>query len=353
MVDSFGGVYPEDVKKTFELVRNQTDVKIGFHGHNNLQLGLINTLTAINCGASIVDATITGMGRGAGNLATELLLTSLNSTDNTDVDFNALTEVVAPFSQLQQHYGWGTNLPYMVSGAHSLPQKEVMEWVTKRFYSFNSIIRALNNQKDGLKDNKQFPKLDNKASFKKAIVVGGGPSANRHIEGILEYIEKCQDVVCLIHASSRNAKYFKHLKVDQYFCLIGSEGHRLEKTVKNLGDFSATCVLPPFPRKMGTYVPDRINDATYELKNYTSVNLPLESSTVLAIELAIELGVEEVFTIGYDGYDNISIGQKEQELFLENEEIFGYYLEKEISIKSLTPTKYRNLPINSIYSELI
>lgn len=78
MVDSFGGVYPEDVRETYELIRNQTDVAIGFHGHNNLQLGLINTLTAIDCGAEMVDATVTGMGRGAGNLSTELLLTALN-----------------------------------------------------------------------------------------------------------------------------------------------------------------------------------------------------------------------------------------------------------------------------------
>lgn len=49
-----------------------------FHGHNNLQLGLINTLTAIEEGVDFVDATILGMGRGAGNLNMELLLTMLS-----------------------------------------------------------------------------------------------------------------------------------------------------------------------------------------------------------------------------------------------------------------------------------
>ena len=97
MVDSFGGVYPEDIKKTYDLVKNQTDVKIGFHGHNNLELGLINTLTALECGAAMVDSTVTGMGRGAGNLSTELLLTSLNAKELIDLDFNALSKVVDPF----------------------------------------------------------------------------------------------------------------------------------------------------------------------------------------------------------------------------------------------------------------
>jgi 4-hydroxy 2-oxovalerate aldolase len=353
MVDSFGGVYPDEVKKTYDLVKSKSDVKIGFHGHNNLELGLINTLTAIGCGADIVDATVTGMGRGAGNLKTELLLTSLNSKNGMEVDFNELSRITAIFSEMQKQYAWGTNLPYMVSGGNSLPQKEVMEWVSKRYYSFNSIIRALHNQKQGVKDNQKFPHLNSKKSFKKAIIIGGGPSATNHLNGILKYIEKNQKDVCLIHASSRNAKYFKNLDVDQYFCLIGSEGQRLEKTIKNLGDFSAICILPPFPRKMGTYVPDSIMDSTFELTKYTSEDVPAESPTVLAMELAIVLGADEFYTIGYDGYDNESIGQKEQELFLENDEIFAEYLQKEFALKSLTPTKYRSLSITSIYSHFV
>lgn len=50
----------------------------------------------------------------------------------------------------------GTNLPYMISGANSIPQKEVMEWATNRTYSFNSIVRALNNKKNKVKDNARY-----------------------------------------------------------------------------------------------------------------------------------------------------------------------------------------------------
>src|SRR5690606_25201134 len=184
LVDSFGGVYPNDVTETIQMVREQVTVPLGFHGHNNLEMGLINTLTAIEHGASIVDATITGMGRGAGNLKTELLLTALNSKYGLEVNFNRLSAVVDGFEELQQHYGWGTNLPYMVSGANSLPQKDVMEWVSKRYYSFNSIIRALQNQKEGVKDNRRLPMFEPAKSFKKAIIVGGGPTASMHAAAI-------------------------------------------------------------------------------------------------------------------------------------------------------------------------
>lgn len=353
MVDSFGGVYPEDVRKTYELVKNQTDVKIGFHGHNNLEMGLINTLTAIECGVDIVDATITGMGRGAGNLKTELLLTALNSKEELEVDFNALSEITGLFSTIQKSYEWGTNLPYMVSGGNSLPQKEVMEWVSKRFYSFNSIIRALHNQKTGVSDNQEYPKITKDRKFKEAIIIGGGPSAQMHFDAIKEYIqEKDAGEVCIIHSSSRNAKAFNKLKADQYFCLIGSEGQRLEKVFNNLGRFESQCILPPFPRKMGTYVPDVITSSTYELEAFALQDMPQDSATVLAIELAIALQCEELSIVGYDGYSENNLGQKEHELFLENDQIFRSYIDNGIKLHTLTPTKYKNIPVESIYGKL-
>jgi len=181
MVDSYGGIYPADVIELINIVKTKTTVPLGFHGHNNLELGLINTLTALENGVGIVDATITGMGRGAGNLKTELLLTALNANKNLPVDFNALSEVVDRFQDLQAEYGWGTNLPYMVSGSNSLPQKDVMDWVSNGTISFNSIIRALQNQKAGVKDNEKFSLFEASKHHKNVMVIGGGPSIENHL----------------------------------------------------------------------------------------------------------------------------------------------------------------------------
>jgi 4-hydroxy 2-oxovalerate aldolase len=79
MVDTFGGVYPKGVNDTIALVRSKIKVKLGFHGHNNLKMALVNTLGAIDEGIHILDAIVTGMGRGTANLKTELLLTVLNA----------------------------------------------------------------------------------------------------------------------------------------------------------------------------------------------------------------------------------------------------------------------------------
>nr|WP_315143071.1 aldolase catalytic domain-containing protein [uncultured Flavobacterium sp.] len=351
MVDSYGGVYPEDVKEIFSVVRSQMKTKIGFHGHNNLELALINTLTAIECGADMVDTTITGMGRGAGNLKTELLLTALNQRKNIEIDFNSLSSVTDSFSQLQKEYEWGTNLPYMVSGANSLPQKDVMDWVGKRYYSYNSIIRALHNQSRGIKDNEDLTifNLENYKS-QKALIVGGGMSVIAHKKAIQKYLLDNPETV-IIHASSKNAMIFKDLDNKQFFCLVGNEGHRMEDVFSNEMPKNTVCVLPTFPRKMGTYIPHKLNDVAFQLKDINFTDKFIDSHSAIALQISIELGVTSLEIVGYDGYSNIISGNKEKELFVENEYLFNEYLTStKININSLTPTSYSNLFQSSIYT---
>ncbi|MHC0441175.1 aldolase catalytic domain-containing protein [Flavobacterium sp. 3-210] len=350
MVDSYGGVYPEDVKEIYGLVRSQMKTKIGFHGHNNLELGLINTLTAIECGADMVDATVTGMGRGAGNLKTELLLTALNQKNNLDVDFNALSSVTDAFTQLQKEYEWGTNLPYMVSGANSLPQKDVMEWVSKRYYSINSIVRALHQQKNKTID--KFPIFNTQKKYKYGLIIGGGPTAVEKADAIIEFINKFENEIVIIHASSKNSIAFKDVNCQNYYCLVGNEGNRLTSVFKNIKEFKGTCVLPPSPRKMGTFVPAKLVNEATELAEVTFTNLLNDSHTAIALQTAINLEIEKCFVVGYDGYTNSTVGNKEQELFLENESLFAHGQENGMNLISLTPTKYKNLIIDSIYSQI-
>lgn len=77
IVDSAGGMFPEDVTAYFEAAREKTDVPLGFHGHNNMGLAIANTLRAVELGAAIVDTSLRGMGRSAGNANTEIFLLAL------------------------------------------------------------------------------------------------------------------------------------------------------------------------------------------------------------------------------------------------------------------------------------
>ncbi len=352
MVDSYGGVYPKDVIQTINLVKENTSVPLGFHGHNNLELALINSITAIENGVDIIDATITGMGRGAGNLKTELLLTYLNSNDDLEVDFNKLGLVVNAFDGLLQKYQWGTNLPYMISGSNSLPQKDVMDWVTTRFYSFNSIIQALQNQKDKVKDNQQLPVFQASDTAEDVLIIGGGKSAVEHAEGIREFVKSNKNLT-VIHASSKNALHFKDIECNQIFCLVGSEGHRLEQVFEDLGDFEGICVLPPFPRKMGTYIPSLVRSKTFELPKVEFTKNFADSHTALALQTAIFLKAKNVYIAGYDGYQEVPMSSKELTLTEENNSVFSEFVKfTELEINTLTPSNYKRLKEISLYSQI-
>lgn len=352
MVDSFGGVMPEDVIETIELVRSKTNVPLGFHGHNNLEMALANTLTSINHGCAVVDATITGMGRGAGNLKSELLLTYLSAHKNLDVPFDLLSECVAGFENLKKEHNWGTSLPYMVSGSNSLPQKEVMDWVSNRSYSLNSILRALNNQKENVSDNVKLPIFEASESYNKVIIVGGGVGAIKHSEAVSEYINNNLENVCLIHSSSKNAIYYKDIDVLQYFCLVGNEGHRLNKVYSGSPDSKVyKCILPPYPRKMGTFIPDAVANRAYELSSIKFTSKYQDSLFTLALETALLLKCNDIYLVGFDGYQE-GLSNKERELAKENEYLIKKIMKLPTNIYSITPSVYE-VPQTSVYKLLI
>lgn len=73
LADSAGALLPEQVKVRVEAVRAAVDIPVGFHAHNNLSLAVANSLSAIDAGASYIDATLRGLGAGAGNTQLEVL----------------------------------------------------------------------------------------------------------------------------------------------------------------------------------------------------------------------------------------------------------------------------------------
>ena len=347
MVDSYGSVAPDDVKAIIAKLKKYLNCKIGFHGHNNLQLGLINTLTAIECGVDSVDATILGMGRGAGNLNIELLLTYLNKHEGLKVDFNELGDIIQVFAPLFEKYKWGTSLPYMISGANSIPQKEVMEWVNNRAYSFESIVRGLQNKADKVVDNAKYPVLG-KVEYKNVIIIGGGASPIEHLEGLSAFINKLESVA-LIFVTARHAGRFVDLNVPQCYCLVGKEAKRLKANVKAC-DYKGICILPPYPRKLGTDVPSFARETTFEIDSIRFTENYPDSCTTLAIQSAINMSSENIFVIGYDGYPGSILSEKEVALTNENKTLFSDY-EKACGKKliSLTPSLYHELDVESLY----
>ncbi|WEO93396.1 4-hydroxy-2-oxovalerate aldolase [Streptomyces sp. FXJ1.172] len=78
LMDSAGAYTPKDVKEKVSTLVEHLDIEIGFHAHNNLGLSVMNSLTAVESGATIIDVTARGFGAGAGNAPLELLAANLH-----------------------------------------------------------------------------------------------------------------------------------------------------------------------------------------------------------------------------------------------------------------------------------
>ncbi|MBN1809289.1 MAG: aldolase catalytic domain-containing protein [Planctomycetes bacterium] len=117
IVDSFGAFYSEQVRDLtvmYMKALEQTGKEVGIHAHNNQQLAYANTIEALIVGASRLDATMNGIGRGAGNCPLELIVGFLkNPKFHIRPILEAIRDVCEP---LKAQMEWGYMVPYMITG---------------------------------------------------------------------------------------------------------------------------------------------------------------------------------------------------------------------------------------------
>ena len=130
VVDSFGTLYSEQVRglmQRFQKHALPAGKEIGIHTHNNLQLAFANTIEAIVCGANYVDASIAGMGRGAGNCPMELALSFLH---NPKFKLRPVLECVQnTVEPLRESLRWGFAIPYLVTGYLNRHPRDAMQFM--------------------------------------------------------------------------------------------------------------------------------------------------------------------------------------------------------------------------------
>ncbi len=129
IVDSFGALYSEQVRALTTMYRDAmagTGKEVGFHGHNNMQLAFANTIEALVSGANRLDATMGGLGRGAGNCPMELILGFLhNPKFKLRPVLQCCQDLLLPLSKQMD---WGYSIPYSISGRLNRHPREAMKW---------------------------------------------------------------------------------------------------------------------------------------------------------------------------------------------------------------------------------
>ena len=118
IVDSFGSMYPEQMQRLAALYveyASKFGKKVGIHAHNNQQLAFANTIEAVGDGVDWLDATYSGMGRGAGNCAMELLLGFLKNPKYNI--YHVIKFIDDHISKLRDEgVMWGYDLQYLMTG---------------------------------------------------------------------------------------------------------------------------------------------------------------------------------------------------------------------------------------------
>ena len=122
LVDSYGSLYPEQIRALSDKYVDAMDAAgkyVGIHAHNNQQLAFANTIESMARGVSLLDATMSSMGRGAGNCAMELLLGFLKNPKYNL--FPVLKFVETQMMALkEQGVVWGYDIPYILTGRLNL-----------------------------------------------------------------------------------------------------------------------------------------------------------------------------------------------------------------------------------------
>ena len=132
VVDSFGALYSEQVHyfvDKFLKYAEQSGKQVGMHAHNNQQLAFANTIEATVVGANMLDASIAGLGRGAGNCQLELLVSFLH---NPKLQLKPILECIQQsIEPLREELMWGFDVSYLITGLLNQHPRAAMEFNAK------------------------------------------------------------------------------------------------------------------------------------------------------------------------------------------------------------------------------
>ncbi len=133
IVDSYGSMYPEQIRELAEIyteIGAKYDKTIGMHAHNNQQMAFANTIEATTNGVSMLDATMLGMGRGAGNCSMESLLGFLK---NPKYKLAPVLKFVQDEMLKLKAEGlvWGYDIPYLLTGILNVHPRTAIDCVKR------------------------------------------------------------------------------------------------------------------------------------------------------------------------------------------------------------------------------
>lgn len=219
VADSFGSLIPDQANHLFKELRNALCGRIGFHAHDNSGLALANCMEAVKCGVDVIDSTLLGMGRGAGNVCTEELLVVLS--DHFGIQNQRLEKLFTSqqfskcygeFEEKKRKYKWGKNFTYLV-GAKKKIHPTLMQTInTDNILSSAALNQAflvssgsdqasVDSPKTENVQRPEFIQLLDTARGKPILILGRGASLSEKSSEIEYFIDKFKPFLLTLNNS--------------------------------------------------------------------------------------------------------------------------------------------------------
>lgn len=314
IVDSFGTMNSNVLNHYFEITEKllNEDVAIGFHSHNNMQSAFANARVLLGLETKhnlIIDSSIYGMGRGAGNLNTELFLNELNIEKNSGYDIRPILQLMDDvINRFYEEKPWGYSLPNYLSAMHMIHPNYagyLSDKKTVTIEDMHEIFSLMDVEKGVEYDEKYIEELyikylsggkirsehlneiKERVKNRKLLLIAPGKNATRQSDRILDFVKQ-QDVVSI----SINHEY-PVMDTDYIFVSNIRRFNQLN------GDVLGKTISTSNIKSQDTYVSIDYNSLLND------VDLVKDNAGLMAINFAIkELGVDEVYIAGLDGYSH-------------------------------------------------
>ncbi|WP_053983023.1 aldolase catalytic domain-containing protein [Niameybacter massiliensis] len=365
IVDSFGVMKQNDLTRMFYLLDNNlnNEISIGYHAHNNLQLAYSNAQSLISIHTHrniIIDSSVFGMGRGAGNLNTELFTSYLNDAVGKTYVINPLLQIIDDIlNTIYAENYWGYSLAHYLSAkfnchpnyATYLDDKNClmineMSDILKRIdiekrntfdknYIEEIYIEYQNNNVD---DTKILEYLEEVVYNKEILIIAPGKSLEIYQEQIASYVHAYNPVIFSVNFNP------SEIDVDYIFVSNSKRYHQLEEAnIVGKNNIIKTSNI-------------KLDGGNSYVVNYNSLLNEFEAvesnATLLLIKLLINCSARRVTFAGFDGYSletaenytnaSLKLPAKQENIKQLNKNIklaLDYYSD-EIEMKFITPTRY-------------
>ena len=319
MVDTYGLMHQDNLMHYFELLNENLDPEIGlgYHAHNNFQMGYANCIAMLSNKIDrtmVVDGTLYGMGKSAGNAPIELISMHMNHALGTSYGISQMLEAID--SSVIQFYApctWGYNMFYYLAASNDCHPNYVSYLMEKRTLSVKSINELLGKlegekkllydqnyiealyveyQKNEINDEADKAALREALKDKNILILGPGATmlAEQTKKKILDYVNTEKPTVISINYIPRS------FRPDYIFL---SNGKRYLQLATKLSKTKQTIIATSNLTETTT------GSFAYRL-NYGSLTDPdadiIDNSLVMLLKALMELGIDKVTLAGFDGY---------------------------------------------------